>query len=69
MDEKLMNQCTHNCHTCGSACGSTDKKQESFFDKLENISEAYNQLDEEEVLKILGDTVSQWEKELDEDKE
>ena len=56
MDDKLKNECTHNCHTCGSAC-STDAKQEGFFDKIESIS---NQLDEDEVLKILGDTVSQW---------
>ena len=65
MDDKLKNECTHNCHICGSAC-STDAKQEGFFDKIESIS---NQLDEDEVLKILGDTVSQWEKEMQEDEE
>ena len=65
MDDKLKNECTHNCHTCGSSC-STDANQESFFDKIESIS---NQLDEDEVLRILGDTVSQWEKELKDDED
>lgn len=63
MNEKFTNECTHNCHTCGSACNSETGK-EGFFDKIEKIS---NQLDEDEVLKVLNDTVSEWSKELDED--
>ncbi len=66
MDEKFTQECTHNCHTCGSACGNGEKTEPSFFDKLEAVSEAYDQLDEEEVLRILNETVAQWEKELDE---
>ncbi len=63
MSDNLTNmECTHNCSTCGSAC-STEKKGKSFFDKLEMVSDAYNQLDEEEVLKILNDTIAEWEKE------
>lgn len=63
MSDNLTNmECTHNCSTCGSACG-TEKKGKSFFDKLEMVSDAYSQLDEEEVLKILNDTIAEWEKE------
>ncbi len=65
MDDKLNMECTHNCHTCGSAC-NTEKKGDSFFDKLEMVSDAYSQLDEDEVLKILNEAVAEWEKEDEE---
>ena len=57
--------CTHNCNTCSAAC-DTRKHGPSFFDRLEMVSDAYSQLDEDEVIRILNETVAEWEKEMDE---
>ena len=61
-----MNDCTHNCHTCGANCG-TEKKKDSFFDTLDKIADAYGEIGEDEMLRILNETVEQWEKEMAED--
>ena len=68
MDEKMMNGCTGNCHTCASAC-DTEKKGPSFFDKLETFSEYFSEVGEENLIKILNDTVAEWEKEENEENE
>lgn len=62
MDEKMMSGCTGNCQTCGSACDSGERGP-SFFDKLETFSEYFSEVGEENLIKILNDTVAEWEKE------
>lgn len=63
MSEPLIDEmCTHDCGTCAASC-NVEKKGPSFFDRLEMISDAYNSLDEDEVLRILNETIAEWERE------
>lgn len=58
-----MGGCTGNCHTCGgSACDDAERKP-SFFDTLENLSEHFSNIGEDNLIQILNDTVAEWEKE------
>lgn len=65
MDEKMMGGCTGSCHTCGSTCESGERKP-SFFDTLENISEHFSEIGEDNIIQMLNDAVAEWEKEDDE---
>ena len=58
--------CTHNCSTCApDACGpdcSTSKKPGlSFFGTLGAISDHTDNLNDEELMKMLQDAVDEWE--------
>lgn len=66
MDEKMMNGCTGNCRTCASACGD-EERGPGFFEKLEAFSEYFSEVGEENLIKILNDTVTEWEKEEQEE--
>lgn len=59
----IMTDCTHNCHTCGGSC-STEKTKDSFFDKLDKIADVYDEVGEEEMMRILTETVAAWEAEI-----
>ena len=65
-EPRIDEMCTHDCASCAAAC-DVEKRGPSFFDRLEMISDAYNSLDEEEVLRILNETIAQWEKEEEEE--
>ncbi|BAK47500.1 MAG: hypothetical protein ACOX8G_03505 [Eubacterium sp.] len=54
--------CTHNCGTCGSGCGS-EQNGPSFFDKMESISETLDEVGEENILRILNETIEEWQAE------
>ena len=62
-DFDYMNDCTHNCHTCGGSC-STEKTKDSFFDKLDKIADVYEEVGEDEMMRILTETVAAWEEEI-----
>ncbi len=62
----FMTDCTHNCHTCGSNC-NTEKTKDSFFDTLDKIADAYGDIGEDEMLRLLNETVAEWEKEMAEE--
>lgn len=59
----IMNDCTHNCSTCGGSCG-TEKTKDSFFDKLDKIADVYEEVGEDEMMRILTETVAAWEAEI-----
>lgn len=64
MDEKFTGGCTGNCHTCGSGSScDTGERKPSFFDTLENLSEHFSNIGEDNLIQILNDTVAEWEKE------
>ena len=51
MAENTMSGCTGSCHSCGSSCDTqTGERKTSFFDKLESISEHFDNVGEENVL-------------------
>ena len=59
-----LENCTHDCRTCGSACSTSEgPRKPSFFDQMERISEAMDEVGEDEILKMLNDAVSEWEAE------
>ena len=65
MNENYMNpeeQCTHDCSTCGSAC-TTEKRGPSFFDRMDTISSALEEVGEENIIAILNETLEEWESE------
>ena len=47
--------CTHNCHTCGAACGSDKKPKPGFSDHLEAFNEQFDDYTDEELLKMIQD--------------
>ena len=56
--------CTHNCNTCGSACGEDGgERKPSFFDRMEMISEGFDAVGEEAIIQMLNDAVAEWEAE------
>ena len=61
MAENTMGGCTGSCHSCGSSCDT--QTGESFFDKLESISEHFENIGEDNVLQMLNDIVAELEKE------
>ena len=64
MAENTMSGCTGSCHSCGSSCDTqTGERKTSFFDKLESISEHFDNVVEENVLQMLNDIVAELEKE------
>lgn len=65
MDDKLTGGCTGNCHTCGSSC-EDEKRGPSFFDRLENISECFSEIGEDNIIQMLNEAVESWEKEDEE---
>lgn len=65
MDEKMMGGCTGSCNTCSSACEG-DEKKPNFFDTLENISEHFSKIGEDNIIQMLNDAVAEWEKEDEE---
>ena len=65
MNENFMNpeeQCTHDCSTCGSAC-ATEKRGPSFFDRMDMISSALEEVGEDNIIAILNETLEEWEAE------
>lgn len=66
MEEKMMDGCTGNCGTCGSACEGSERKP-SFFDRLESISEHFEEIGEDNLIQMLNDVVTELEKEDEED--
>ncbi len=59
-----LENCTHDCRTCGSSCATSEgPRKPSFFDQMEKISEAMDEVGEDEILKILNEAVSEWEAE------
>ncbi len=59
-----LENCTHDCRTCQSACDTADgPRKPSFFDQMERISEAMDAVGEDEILRMLNDAVSEWEAE------
>ena len=64
MAENTMSGCTGSCHSCGSSCDTqTGERKTSFFDKLESISEHFDNVGEENVLQMLNDIVAELENE------
>lgn len=63
MDENVLSGCTGNCHTCGSSCGEDGERKPSFFDKLEGISEHFEEIGEDNLIQMLNDLVSELEAE------
>ena len=64
MAENTMSGCIGSCHSCGSSCDTqTGERKTSFFDKLESISEHFDNVGEENVLQMLNDIVAELEKE------
>lgn len=62
MDNKSTSGCGGGCSSCSSSC-DTEKSSMSFFDRLDNISEHLQEVGEENILKILNETIEEWEKE------
>ncbi len=64
MAENTIGGCTGNCHSCGSSCDTqAGERKPSFFDKLESISEHFENVGEDNVLQMLNDIVAELEKE------
>lgn len=63
MGENMMGGCTGSCHTCGSNAGCDGEKKESFFDKMERVSEAFDDVGEDEVIRMLDEITEALEKE------
>jgi hypothetical protein len=63
MEEKMMDGCTHNCHTCSAGCDTDGEKKVNFFEKMEEISTKLNDIGEENILNILNEAIEQWEAE------
>lgn len=64
MAENTMGGCTGSCHSCASSCDTqTGERKTSFFDKLESISEHFENIGEDNVLQMLNDIVAELEKE------
>ena len=67
MEERMINNaapadCTGNCHTCHSSCAPDDKpRKPSFFDRMEHISGVLDDVGDDEILRILHETVDEWE--------
>ncbi len=53
-----FNECTHNCHTCGSACAPDGERKPSFFDRLDAASEHFEAMGEENFLQMLSEAVA-----------
>ena len=53
MAENTIGGCTGNCHSCGSSCDTqTGERKPSFFDRLESISEHFENVGEDNVLQM-----------------
>ncbi len=55
--------CTHDCSTCPSSCEIDPEGGPSFFDRLESISEHFDEIGEENILNMLNEAVAQLEEE------
>ncbi len=53
-----INECTHNCHTCGSACEPDGQRKPSFFDRMEAASDAVSAMGEDNFIKMLEEAVA-----------
>ncbi len=58
-----MEDCTHDCSTCPSSCEIDPDAGPSFFERLESISEHFDEVGEENILDMLNEAVSQLEEE------
>ena len=68
MANNPMDNCTHNCHTCGSACSSPEgERKPSFFDRLESASEHFEKMGEDNFIQMLNDAVAELEKDDEEE--
>ena len=56
--EEMMENCTHNCATCHSACG---EQVEGGVGKLEKTLTAFSEVDSAELLKALEEIAGQQE--------
>lgn len=58
-----IDDCTHNCHTCSAGCSTDGERKPSFFDRLESASEHFEEMGEENFIKMLNDAVAALEEE------
>ena len=52
--------CTHNCSSCAPGTCDTEKKGINFFGTLGSINDKTNEMGDEELMKLLEDTVAGW---------
>lgn len=66
MSENTIGGCSGSCHSCASSCGPENgERKPSFFDRLESISEHFDEVGEDNVLQMLNDIVAELEKEVE----
>ncbi len=58
-----MEDCTHDCSTCASACEIDPDAGPSFFDRLEEASEKFDEIGEENIINMLNEITAELEKE------
>lgn len=54
--------CGGGCGSCGSGCNS-EQRGPSFFDRMESVSEKFDEIGEENILNMLNEAVAEWEEE------
>ena len=52
--------CTHNCSSCAPGSCDSEKKGINFFGTLGSISDKTTEMGDEEIMKLLKDTVEKW---------
>ena len=56
----MGHECTHNCGTCGSSCGTDGKENKDIFLKIENLVKEF---DKDDIQEILANIVEDIDKE------